>query len=488
MGIRLATLAFPPAGLLILLRSRPSARELVPGLLFIALYSVVYGTLIVAALLKAQLLHLEWRGTGIPSVTPHPTRPDFDKLESHRDAQRLPVSTNRTGGTYWSGFRGANRSGRYDELPVNFRWSETPPKLLWKQPIGGGYASFAIARGVAYTIEQRRDEEAVTAYDIATGTELWAMAWPARFEERMGGDGPRSTPTWHDGRVYAVGGTGELRCLDGESGATIWRRDVLNDTVATPLHYGACASPLMLGDAVVVLGGNPAGKRGRGMIAYDRGTGEILWQALNEKVGYASPVLAAINGVDQILTFTGHRFLGLDPGSREVLWQFPWKINYDNAIAQPLVVTTNQVFISAGYGKGCALLEFQNDKDAWSLETKWRNIFMKNKFSSSVLHEGHIYGLDNDIMVCLDVATGRKQWKDGRYGYGQIILVHDHVLVLCGDGDMALVKCNPEEHEEVARIPALDGKTWNHPAMADGLLLIRNSATMACYDLRLAAP
>ncbi|MBL6765925.1 MAG: PQQ-like beta-propeller repeat protein [Verrucomicrobiae bacterium] len=484
---RLVTLFFPPAGLVLLIRSRPGAKRLIGGVLFIGLYSVLYTGVILSALVKTKVVHLEWRGEGIPHLTRNPTRTDFDQLEAHRQQHTAKAITQRSGGAYWTGFRGRDRSGVYSEKTVNLAWDKSPPKLLWKQPVGGGYASFAIAKGIAYTIEQRREDEAVTAYDIRTGGELWANTWTAKFDEQMGGAGPRSTPTWHEDRVYALGGTGEFRCIDALTGETLWKRNVLTDTLGTTLYFASSASPLIHNDAVIVLGGEPAGAKGRGMIAYRCADGEILWQALEEKSAYSSPVHARLAGMNQILLFSGFNFMGMDPDTREILWKHPWEVEYNNAISQPLVTGTNRIFISAGYGKGCAQLELSNRDGKWTAEQLWKNPFMKNKFSSSVLHAGHLYGLDNDILVCMDAETGRKKWKDGRYGYGQIILVDDHVLVLCGDGDLALVKCNPERHEEIARLPALDGKTWNHPAMADGLLLIRNHASMACYDLNQTA-
>lgn len=222
------------------------------------------------------------------------------------------------------------------------------------------------------------------------------------------------------------------------------------------------------------------------MVAYDKITGEPRWRAVNEKIAYASPVVTELQGTRQMLVFTGGRFLGMNPADGAVHWEFPWKVQYDNAIAQPVVVAANRVFISAGYGKGCALLEFKRTGDQWSVEELWRNLNLKNKFSSSVLHEGFLYGLDEDRLVCVEVATGRKAWKDGKYGYGQIVLAGGHVIVACGDGDLALVKCNPVRHEEIARFPALDGKTWNHPVLADGRLLIRNATKMACFDVSVA--
>jgi outer membrane protein assembly factor BamB len=489
LQMRLATFLLPPLGLLLLLIGRPRPSKLLGGLLFIGLYTIVYIIAVGALLVKTNCLFVEFGGSGLPHLTRKLVKTDFDSLEKHRQEQMAkPHSTNRTGGSYWTGFRGPRNDGHYTEQPLNLAWDKHPPELLWKQPTGGGYSSFAVANGIAYTIEQRREEEALVAYDVATGTELWSNTWRAKFveSEGMGGIGPRSTPTWHAGKVYALGALGEFRCVDAISGDTIWRRHALNDSMSTQLQFGAIASPIIVGERVVALTGMPAGRNGCGTISYSLDHGEpLVWSSVDEKAAYATPVSTTLMGENQILIFTGFNLLALNPATREVRWSHKWNISYDNSIAQPLIVSSNRVFLSGGYGKGCELLRLIPAKGTFITRSEWKNTFMKNKFSSSVYHDGYIYGLDNNILVCLSAETGRKQWKDGRYGYGQILLAHGHIIIMCGDGDLALVKADPERHHEIARIDGIAGKTWNYPAIADGRLLIRNHAEMACFDLRI---
>ena len=477
---RWATYLFPPLGLIPLFRNPPKAGEIISQLAFIGLYSVVYAALLGILFVQIGILHVVVDGSGLPWLSTRLARTDFDSLEQHRAGQG-DVSAEFSGGVYWTDFRGPNRDGHYEEQELKLDWDKAKPKLLWKQPIGGGYASFVIARGLAYTIEQRREFETVAAYDLKTGHEVWTNSWKARFTESegMGGNGPRSTPLWHDGRVYALGALGEFRCLDAVTGTNIWNRHALNDSMATQLQFGCTASPIIVDDKVIVPTGHPAGKHGHGVIAYNRTNGEPAWQSVKEKIAYASPVLAG----SQLLVFSGLHFLGLEPSDGRVLWKHPWNVSYDNSIAQPLVLDDNKFFISAGYGQGCEMLKIRPGKESHSVESLWRNKFLKNKFSSTVYHDGYLYGLDNNILVCLDPETGRKQWKDGRYGYGQILLAQGHIIIMCGNGDLALVKASPDEQIEVARFAALNGKTWNHPALADGKLLIRNHSEMACYDL-----
>jgi outer membrane protein assembly factor BamB len=385
---------------------------------------------------------------------------------------------------YWTDFRGPNRDGHYRERPILTAWPAGGLKPIWKQPVGGGYASFTIARGRAFTIEQRGTQEIVAAYDVATGREVWTSAWSAAFRESRGGDGPRATPTWSDGLVYALGGQGEFRCLDEATGKTLWRINILDDNGATNLTWGMAASPLIVNDTVVVL---PGGPKGHSVAAYDRRTGARRWSALDDQQSYSSPMLVTLGGGRQVLVFSASRLMGITPDDGRVLWEYPWKTDYDVNAAQPIIIGTNRVLLSSGYGAGAAVVELTPSPDGFSVREVWRNIRMKNQFTSSVLFDGFIYGLDESIMACLDAATGELKWKGGRYGYGQVLLASDHLIVLTEDGDLALVRASPDRHQELIRFHAIDGKTWNHPAMSDAILLVRNSNEMAAFDLRPSA-
>ena len=385
----------------------------------------------------------------------------------------------------WPDFRGPNRDGHYTARPILTAWPNAELKPIWKQPVGGGYASFVIAPvstlDVAFTIEQRGNQEVVAAYDVATGRERWTSQWSAEFKELMGGDGPRATPAYFDGYVYALGALGEFRALDAATGRTIWRTNILADAGASNLRWGMAAAPLIVDKNVVVL---PGGSGGKSVVAYDHRTGARAWSSLDDRQAYVSPMLVTIDGVRQIVVVSGSRMVGLATNDGALLWEYPWPtVDHINA-AQPLLIGKNRVFISSGYGQGAAVIEVTMSGARGAVREVWRNIRMKNQFSSSVLHEGYIYGLDESILACLDAETGDLKWKGGRYGYGQIALASGHIIVLTEDGDLALVRATPEKHVELARFPVLDGKTWNHPAFSNGLLLVRNLKEMAAFDLR----
>ena len=440
--------------------------------------------------------------------------PDFDALEADRARQReqaatiapsegvpaaAAVATNPAtdqtavvGGSstaadaitargYWPDFRGPNRDGRYLEGPIRTSWPREGLPRLWKQPVGLGYASFVTAHGRAFTIEQRRSQEVVAAYDVETGRELWTHGWNAEFTEAMGGDGPRATPTFHNGRIYALGAIGELRCLDAQTGSLVWRHDILGENGADNLTWGMSASPLIVDDKVIVL---PGGTRGRSVVAYEKNNGKLLWQSQDDQAGYTSPMVVTLGGLRQLLIVTASRAIGLTVEEGQLLWEYPWDTNQGINVAQPILPGGDRVFLSAGYDHGAAMIEVRRSGDRFSARTVWENNRMKNKFTSSVLHDGYLYGLDEAILACMEVSTGQLKWKGGRYGYGQLLLAGDHLVVLTEDGELVLVRATPERHDELARFQAIEGKTWNHPVISDGRLLVRNLQEMAAFDLR----
>ena len=380
---------------------------------------------------------------------------------------------------YWTNFRGPKRDGKYEETAVSTSWPANGLPVLWKQPIGVGHSSFTVADGKAFTIEQRRAQEVVAAYDLANGRELWTAKWNAEFRDSTG-DGPRATPTWDQGRIYALGATGELKAIDASNGSVLWGKNILSDNGADNLSWGMAASPLVVDDKVIVL---PGGTSGKSVVAYNKNTGAPVWKVLNDTQAYVSPMLVELAGRRQIVVVSSSRVVGLVPENGKLLWEYEWDTNNGINVSQPIVVDRNRFFISSGYGKGAALVELKGSGDSYTATTIWENGMMKNKFNSSVLHEGYVYGLDEGILTCLDVNTGERKWKDGRYGYGQVLLAGGHLIVTSDQGEVALVKATPSAYTQVAKFPALQGQMWNYPALAGGRLLVRNSTEMAAYDI-----
>lgn len=496
----LACLLVPPVGLVLLwLRPRPGVVKKLFGTLAIAAISIVH--LVVLFGLRVEL---EGSGTR-PIFTFRSKDRHYADLERSRAEQaKLPVLTAESApatvsaaapepvaapeaaatpkpvpAALWTDFRGPRRDGIYSGEILTV-WPSKGLERLWKQPVGGGYASFVFGEGKAFTIEQRRDKEVVTAYDMKSGKEIWAHSYPAEFKESMGGDGPRATPTYHEGVVYSLGAIGELRVLDAGSGKLKWQKNILTDNHATNLMWGMSASPLIVDDKVIVQPGGPGGKS---MVAYAKATGERVWSSLDDMQAYCSPMLVTFGGKRQILTMTAKRVVGLAPEDGKLIWEYPWITQYDVNSAQPILLDQNRLFVSSGYGHGAALIEVKATSTGLEASKIWENTRMKNRFNSSVLHEGHIYGLDENILACVRASDGQLMWKGGRYGYGQLLLASGHLVVISEEGELVLLKATPEKQAEVAKFAAIDGKTWNVPAIENGLLFVRNSSEMACFRI-----
>jgi len=256
---------------------------------------------------------------------------------------------------------------------------------------------------------------------------------------------------------------------------------VLADHGAALSDWGMASSPLVAGDLVIV----QLSERGVGLVAYDRASGEPAWRAGDDTGSYSSPVLRTLAGRRQVLTVNQRTIAGHDPVTGEVLWQVGWP-DPGERVSPPLQIADDLLLVSAGYGVGSRLLRLAAAGEAVAVEEVWASPRLKSKFAPLVLREGVVYGLDDGVLVALDPATGERLWKRGRYGHGQLILVEDKLLIQAENGEVVLVAADPAAHRELARLPALSGKTWNPPALAGRLLLVRNNREAACYELPVA--
>jgi outer membrane protein assembly factor BamB len=383
------------------------------------------------------------------------------------------------GDAEWPGFRGAGRDGIVKGVSVATDWSRTPPVELWRKPIGPGWSSFAVYRDLVYTQEQRGDAELVSSYRLTTGEPVWRHRDAARFWESNGGAGPRGTPTLSDGRLYSFGATGILNALDPRSGAVIWSHNAAADAHKKIPAWGFAASPLVVDHTVVIAA---AGK----LAAYDAATGALRWIGPAGGAGYSSPQLSIIDGVPQIVLLNGDGAVGVSPADGKLLWKHDWS---GDGIVQPAVLAGGDVLIGSGSGmdaaNGLRRLGLTRGANGWTVEERWTSSGLKPYFNDFVVHDGYAYGFDGSILACVDLADGKRKWKGGRYGHGQLVVLRDQglLLVLSEDGELALVKATPEQFTEIARLPALDGKTWNHPVLVGDVLLVRNGQEMAAFRL-----
>jgi len=296
----------------------------------------------------------------------------------------------------------------------------------------------------------------------------------------MGGDGPRATPVGDSGRIYALGAAGDFVVLEAETGRRVWSKNILTDNNAENVYWGMSNAPLIIGDNVIV---TPGGASGRSIVAYNKHSGERIWGSLDDRAAYTSPMLLTLAGTPQIVVATASRIVGVSPDDGKLLWDFPWVTNQGINSAQPIATDPNHLFVSAGYDHGSVLLEITAASEGLTARPVWESKSLKNRFNSSVLYDNHIYGFDEGIFACIDALTGERKWKGGRYGYGQALLAGDNILVLTESGDVVILKATPQAHQELASFSAIEGKTWNHPAIAGGILLVRNAREMAAFQI-----
>ena len=412
-----------------------------------------------------------------PSVTPAPApaAPIAAKIEAV-----APAATETP--AEWPGFRGPNRDSVIHGVQIKTDWSASPPVQIWRRPIGPGWSSFAVHGDLLYTQEQRGDDEVVSCYTVSTGEPVWRHRDAVRFYESNGGAGPRATPTLSRGRVYTMGATAVLNALDAGSGKVVWSRNAATDTGRKSPEWGFTSSPLVVNDLVIVAVSGT-------LAAYDLATGTPRWVGPQHGGSYSSPQLATIDGVEQVLLLSAPGAVSVSPADGKVLWEHTWE---GGAIVQPAITADGGILINAMSmmgGMATRRLAVAHGAGGWTVEERWTSNGLKPYYSDFVVHKGHAYGFDGAILACIDLEDGKRTWKGGRFGTGQLVLLSDQdvLLVTSEDGELALVSATPDKFTELARFPALNSKTWNHPVLAGDVLLVRNGEEMVAFRLSLAS-
>jgi outer membrane protein assembly factor BamB len=417
--------------------------------------------------------------------SPTPAAVEAPRPQQVARASVEPVAPTATAtGADWPGFRGPGRDGIVRGVRIRTDWSASPPVEMWRRPIGPGWSSFAVRGDLLYTQEQRGDAEVVGCYRVTTGEPVWRHRDAVRFWESNAGAGPRATPTLSEGRVYTFGATGILNALDARTGAAVWSRDASADTKTEVPGWGFASSPLVVGDIVVVA---TAGT----LAAFDLATGNPRWIGPKRASDYSSPHLVTIDGIAQVLLLNGTGATSVAPADGAVLWEHA--LPSGSRIVQPALTGDGDILMSNGEfgeGNGIRRIAVAHGTAGWTSKERWASIGLKPNFNDYVVHKGHAFGFDGAILACVDLQDGKRKWKGGRYGNGQLILLADQdlLLVLSEEGEVALARAVPEQFTELGRFPAIAGKTWNHPVLAGDVLLVRNGEEMAAFRLSLAAP
>lgn len=386
----------------------------------------------------------------------------------------LPEWTLQTGD--WPAFRGSQRNGVVTELAASAMSPE--PKLVWRQRIGPGWSSVIVVDGFIVTQEQRGPHEAVTCYAAATGKEVWAHEEAVRFDEPVSGAGPRSTPTFHNGRIYATTARGKLLRLAASTGKLIWSHDLMAETQSAVPQWGYSCSPLVVDGVVIVHAG---GKDDQGWLAYQEGSGDLVWKIAGGTQTYSSPQLVTLLGQQQVLLHDNKALVSVNAADGRVLWDVPNDNEYQVPMLQPRAINDHQVLVS--FEPELALVDVQRSEGKWPAATRWKSNKLKAGFNDLVIHGNEIIGLDDGILASLDLQTGKRNWKRTRYGHGQLLDLGDQMIVMAESGEVALWDKNAERTAERSRFQAIQGKTWNHPVFAHGRLYVRNGEEFACYQL-----
>ncbi len=388
----------------------------------------------------------------------------------------------------WPQFRGPEGNGAVTGVPLKTDWEDGPPASVWRKRVGPAWSSFAVVDGLVFTQMQIGENESVVCCDLETGKEVWVHKDEGvRFEEARAGVGPMGTPTFYQGRLYTLGATGILNCLDPKTGQKFWSTNILKDAHAENLTWGMAGSPFAYEGKIIVNPGSD-GEHDSSVAAYDWETGKKLWSGGRNPASYSTPVVATVDGVEQVLMFDGLGLTGHSLQDGSPLWHKEWKNMHNINVAKPILRDDGAIFISTSYGEGSALLRVARDEAGkWKKpeETDWKtNRTFKLKFGDAVVQDGLMYGLSEGILTCLDLKTGKIVWRErGDFGFGQLILVDGVLVILSEEGEVVLIEAS-KKHPELLRFQAIQGKTWGHPAYAHGRLLVRNAEEMACYDLR----
>jgi outer membrane protein assembly factor BamB len=379
----------------------------------------------------------------------------------------------------WPQWRGPNRDGISNESGLLKTWPKEGPKILWRVPSGEGYAGIVIAKGRGYTMIGQSGNEFLICFDPANGKEIWRLKTDGLFYNDQG-NGPRSTPIVDGDLVFGLSGNGKLHAANAKDGKAFWSHDLSGEYGGKIPTWGISTTPLVEGEMLIV---DVGGKSGHSVMAFDKRSGKVIWKSESDAPGYSAPIAITVNGVRQVLVFTGTALVSLAPTSGKLFWRYDWETRFDVNAATPVFIAPDKIFISSGYGKGSALLQTQANNGSATMKEIWKSREMKNHFSSSILRGNYLYGFDDFLLTCLEVNTGQPKWQQRGFNKGSLLYADGHLIVLGEYGNLALVEATPEGYKEKASAQILKGKSWTMPTLAGGKLYLRNQSEMLCLEV-----
>lgn len=374
----------------------------------------------------------------------------------------------------WPQFRGPDRNG----ISAETDWAGDGSKVAWTAEIGLGFSSFSVANGRVVTTGHADDQDTVFCFDATKGSLVWKHSYPADLGDKYFEGGTSGTPTIHDGKVYHLSRWGDVFCFDAADGKVVWSKNVQKETGFRIPDWGYAGAPLVHGDLLIL----NVGKAG---VALNLSTGDLVWKSEDENAGYSTPYPIKVGTQELVVIGSGESYIAVEPATGKQAWEIEWRTRYGVNAADP-ILSGSELFVSSGYGRGCALFKL----GAGDPEQVWLNKELRNQFNSSVLIDGALYGIDDDenkkaSLKCLDWKTGELKWKEASIGFGALTAAAGKLILITAKGELVISKAAPGAYEELSRVQVLSGKCWTAPVLANGLIYCRNSeGSVVCLDLR----
>jgi len=391
----------------------------------------------------------------------------------------------------WPQWLGPQRNAVSSETGLLKNWPAAGPQVVWRVPLGKGFSGISISQGRVYTLFANSEGEFAVCLKAENGEEVWRFQTGTLYEERQGGDGPRSTPTVDGERVYVLGARGMLYALDARTGEKVWEKDLVAAFGSEVPRWGFSTSPLVEGDLLLLEAGGVDGnflvdmvidrEANATAVALDKATGRTVWTALGDKMSYSSPIVVTLDGLRQVVFFNAYALVGLAPQDGSVYWRFPWKTRYDVSASTPVLIAPDKLFISAG-NKG-AVVRVASADDGAQVEQVWKNKEMKNHFGTSIHYKGHLYGFDESILTCINAESGAQMWETRGYAKGTLVIADGHLLILGEQGNLGLAVATPEGFVEKANVAVMSGRCWTVPSLANGKIYLRDESEMVCLNI-----
>jgi outer membrane protein assembly factor BamB len=385
----------------------------------------------------------------------------------------------------WPQILGPNRNGVATDEKITESLPQAGPKTVWSRPVGSGFSGVAVAKGVVVLFHRQGDDEVVEALDAATGQPRWKSAFPTSYGGGYSDDhGPRCVPVIDNDRVFVFGAGGNLHCVKLADGKKVWSRTTARDFNVSDSYFGAGSTPIVDAGKLIV---NVGGKGGAGLVAFDLADGHTVWQSTEEQASYSSPVTVTLDGVRHVIFVTRLNAVSINSDNGEVRFRFPFGQRGPTVNAATPVIVGDHLFLTASYGIGAvsAKIGRSDAKIAWS-----KPDVMSSQYTTPIVHGGNLYGIDGraDIppahLRCLDPKTGRVLWSKDDFGKATLILADEKLVIVKTDGTLVLAKPSPDTYRELGRAKILANTSRALPALANGLLFVRDTDTLKCVDLR----